>query len=41
MHNLDLYYGRIGSVRNQNARLIQILINTKHEMLPRVLINYK
>jgi hypothetical protein len=40
MYGLDLYYGRIGSVRSQNARLIQISIDIKHEMLTRVLINY-
>jgi hypothetical protein len=41
MHDLDLYYGRMRNVRNQNARLIQISINIKHEMLTRVLINYE
>jgi hypothetical protein len=40
MHDLDLYCGRIGNVRIQNARLIQILTDIKHEMLTRVLINY-
>jgi hypothetical protein len=40
MYDFDLYYGRTGSVRSQNARLIQILIDIKHEMLTRVLINY-
>jgi hypothetical protein len=41
IHNLNLYYGKIRNVRSQNARLIQILIDTKHEMLTRVLINYE
>jgi hypothetical protein len=40
MYDLDLYYGRIRNMRSQNARLIQILIDIKHEMLTRVLINY-
>jgi hypothetical protein len=40
MHDFNLYYGKIGSVRSQNARLIQISTNTKYEMLTRVLINY-
>jgi hypothetical protein len=40
IYDLDLYYGRIRSVRSQNARLIQILTNIKYEMLTRVLINY-
>jgi hypothetical protein len=41
IYDLDLYYGRIGNMRNQNARLIQILTDIKHEMLTRVLINYE
>jgi hypothetical protein len=41
MHNLNLYYGRIRNVRSQIARLIQILTDIKHEMLTRVLINYR
>jgi hypothetical protein len=39
--DFDLYYGKIGNVRSQNARLIQILTDIKHEILTRVLINYE
>jgi hypothetical protein len=40
IHDLNFYCGRLGSVRSQNTRLIQILTDIKHKMLTRVLINY-